>query len=767
EHGAEVLSQAAAERTKPRAASLFEAILLLDPGRTDVKKELARLKLRRNRIRAAWIMVGVVTLGAVTWLVVSLFGRMADERLRGRLDAATQLLERGEARLAEAELVELLPRIEDQDDRLAGERMLGQARAKLREKASAERSKRDDTIRKELNEVLDAVEDWRFADAIRLVRRLEEEPTANAQVKALLRTRANGITVGLQDAHDSIATLAAKFDEPDDDSLLDEAMAKYGEAFAAPRLDELRALLGELEGIPEDSVIDDANRLRSLAAACLTVLERVRPSMDSIEHRLARNEALDVLSDDYREIERAETAGEFTRAAEGYDRLLRGYGDGPLRASFEERRDAARRAGDVQADVAAMLDRGAVAEAQEAIRALAAELPDLEIEDRVGFPVRVTTLPAGATLKDATRTLGVAPMIVWPKELDPLVLTIEAPGFRPTDIEVSAASPPERRLDLLREGRFDVELEAPVEVDALPLTGHVLAGGRSGRLLKISLRNGTVTQTVDTGSLMGIAVAPARAGRSILVATGEGNLLAYDADSLAPRGNSKLAEPPIARPWATSSDDFLVATRTGEIHRIDADGRSRRVATVPGPLRAGPVERTGMIAVGRSDGSVVGVTASGQTAYTTPRRSAPVIGLVLAGDLFVAADDSGTLFGLEPSTGRVAWERSLGDASAAAPVASADAVVFAAGRRAFVLDGATGDTRLEVEVEDWASASPTLAGGRLYVTDRSAHLSVFDFSTGTLLFRHRFQDVAEAAALVVPEGVLVLTRDGRAALLGA
>src|SRR5690606_37606226 len=145
---------------------------------------------------------------------------------------------------------------------------------------------------------------------------------------------------------------------------------------------------------------------------CLTVLERVRPGMDSIERRLTRNEALDVLSSEYAEIERAEAAGDFAAATAGYDRLLRGYGDGPLRATFEERRTAATRARDVQAEVKRSLEAGDVADAQARLRALAAELEDLQLASRVGFPVRVTTLPAGATVKLSGRAAGVAPTVV-------------------------------------------------------------------------------------------------------------------------------------------------------------------------------------------------------------------------------------------------------------------------------------------------------------------------------------------------------------------
>src|SRR5690606_24468525 len=189
---------------------------------------LARLKLRKNRIRAAWIGLGVVALGAVAWVVLSLVGRMADERLRGRLDAATLLAERGEAKLAEAELSQILPQMEDEDDRLAGERLLGQVREVVREKQTEESSQRDDGIRLELNDVVEAVAEWRFTDAVRTLRRLEAEETSNPQVKALLETRARGLTVGLQDAHDAVATLAAKFEEPDDDSRLSQVMATYG-----------------------------------------------------------------------------------------------------------------------------------------------------------------------------------------------------------------------------------------------------------------------------------------------------------------------------------------------------------------------------------------------------------------------------------------------------------------------------------------------------------------------------------------------------------
>ncbi|MBI4878990.1 MAG: PQQ-binding-like beta-propeller repeat protein, partial [Planctomycetes bacterium] len=419
-------------------------------------------------------------------------------------------------------------------------------------------------------------------------------------------------------------------------------------------------------------------------------------------------------------------------------------------------------------EVESLLAAGRVEEANQRARRCAAEAAGLEVARAVGAPVQVSTLPAGADLKAGERPLGAAPAVLWVKEGAPLRVRASAPGFLPCDRDIACGSAPDIQIELARASRFRVDLGTPVDVHPLASGGVLFIGARDGVLYRLDLQSGARLDAHATGSLSGIAAPPLAHAGLVLLALGEGEVRAVERDTLAVRWcrphGATLAGPPVL-----AGGRLLVATVDGRIFDMDAaTGEERLVAGVAGPLRFAPAILGKTVAAGATNGSVIAVCQDdGRPLFATPERAHPIIGLAAAAGLIVAADDGGTLLGLDPGSGGVLWERETGQAAAAPPAACGELIVFAAGRTAFVLDARSGAVRLAAEVGAWIAGTPALAGGRLYVGDHAGTLSVFDLADGALLYRHQMGSRIRATPLVLQEGVLLISERGAVALLDA
>ncbi|MBI4878989.1 MAG: DUF4388 domain-containing protein, partial [Planctomycetes bacterium] len=339
-HGADILSEAAGKRAGPaRAAMLYDAILLLDPARGDIRRAKARLQKTRGRRRAVWLAAALLlvplSLAGVRWIL----DRMKGERLAGRLEAAQLLLDQGEAKLAEGALLGILAEEPPQAVEESVAALLANARVTLEKGAQEARAAREQALHGEIALVQDDLEARRYAEALGRMARLAADGAAGPAEKQSLAAKRQLLERTLADEHAALIRLAARFEAPDTDSALLEAQAEYGAAFAPERLRAVQDLVRLLEAEPVEAA-GGAAPLLQLAREALDTLQRFVPEIDAIQDRIARNDKLDVLSDDYQEIKAALAKGEYAAAIRGYDRLLESYGEGPLTPLFREQQAA-------------------------------------------------------------------------------------------------------------------------------------------------------------------------------------------------------------------------------------------------------------------------------------------------------------------------------------------------------------------------------------------------------------------------------------------
>ncbi|MFH0945246.1 MAG: PQQ-binding-like beta-propeller repeat protein, partial [Planctomycetota bacterium] len=768
--GADVLSDAAGFRTSAsRAAVLYDAILLLDPSRGDIRKAKSRQKSSSHRARLLWAGGGLVVLAALAFLGQKLLAHIDGQRLEGRLESAEQLLRQGEARLAEADLRSILDLAPEGGLRDRVDRLLVQARSELAQNQQERQNEWEHLLREKLSLVQDRINVRDYRGALDLLLELGASKDVQGEIRTTMHAKGKLLISAIEAEHSDLVRLASQFLEPDNDTELLDARETFAQPFSPERETaflELLAGVGEAPATPLPKT--DLDRMQKLGQEALAALRSVRPGLASVESRIARNEALDLLSDDYQETRQAEAQGRYEIALGGYDRLLRDYGDGPLTLLFSERRAAVAAVLEALAEARSLVDQGDVATAHARMRRCAGEWPDLGVERAVGLPVRISTLPSGATLLSEKRSLGTAPTTLWVKAGSPTTLEVSVPGFEAASLTVTAECEPVVSLELRRTARFEVGLRKVVDVTPTVAADRILVGARDGVLYRLDLRSGAILDRQSTGSLSGISAPPLLMDDVIVVALGEGELQAVDAESLLPRWSRPLRAALAGAPVAFGKR-VVAATCTGQIFEIDAaSGAERMLVDLEKTIRCGPVILGKTIAVGLTNGSVVAVSsADGNTRFVTEARPQPTVGLTYAGDLLLAADDGGTLRAFNASSGSLVWKRETGHSTSAPPVAHNGLVVFATGKEAFILDAADGKIRARVGATAWVAGTPALAGGRLYVGDLAGVLSVFDVTSGSLLFRHRMEGVLRASPLILPEGVLIISDVGVVTLIGA
>ncbi|MCE9636635.1 MAG: PQQ-binding-like beta-propeller repeat protein [Planctomycetes bacterium] len=454
-----------------------------------------------------------------------------------------------------------------------------------------------------------------------------------------------------------------------------------------------------------------------------------------------------------------------------YDAIVRDYVDGMnLEAPIAE---SARRLSNIREAEGlanAALEKGDVAEAFRIRSGLVRANKDVDFRTRFRLPVRIQSHPAGAGIavfeEAATeRALGTTPLPRFDYAVDTgakLVLRLD--GF--DDVTVTRSGAAEDS-----SGVVDVELPKRAEfavagadaVQAAPVqseTGVILAG-RDGRVRLRSATDGKdLLAPFSTGSLAGMASAPALFGGHVFIATLDGAGFVLDARTLEKLGNLKFDGPVRGALLGTPRGVFAV-TESGTAQLLDAAGAviwSKQVGrTITDPCLAGT-----RIVVVNAQGEIVALDAA--TGDAQPRIRLPDDarwGAPAAfGDRVVVAGDGGGAACVDLGARRVIWSVAVGSPVRAAPVFAASRVVIVTATGCVqTLDPSTGATLSRDLLGAPVRHAPVALGdGWAVATERG---SVVRFAAdGSISWRFDAKADMSSQPAVVGGRLLFVTRKG-------
>ena len=283
-----------------------------------------------------------------------------------------------------------------------------------------------------------------------------------------------------------------------------------------------------------------------------------------------------------------------------------------------------------------------------------------EFRERLGFRVRVTTVPSGAHVQvlgaGADQAAGPSPREILYTAAAGLRFEVTAPGFQARTVEI----PPLPDKFDAKSLRDRLPAELPVVLSKIPLWTRSIATGaleaapvptpdgksvvvpdRAGWIHLVTVEDGVETASYDAGSLSGFPAAALVAGTSVYAASLDGVVVALDLPGLRERWKIPAERGPgpvVGRPVLVGG--LLVAAGTSGLVKAfrAADGEPAwEVRLTAGTLRDLALVG-GRIVVLCDDGTGRILSADGKevlplltTSVSQPSYSAPSLGPVPAG----------------------------------------------------------------------------------------------------------------------------------------
>jgi outer membrane protein assembly factor BamB len=131
--------------------------------------------------------------------------------------------------------------------------------------------------------------------------------------------------------------------------------------------------------------------------------------------------------------------------------------------------------------------------------------------------------------------------------------------------------------------------------------------------------------------------------------------------------------------------------------------------------------------------------------------------------IFVASLDH-TLYAVDPQSRAVAWKTDLGGSAPGSATVSSDGSTVYAGsfsKKVYAVDAASGAVRWTADMHDWVWGAPVQDGDSLYAADISGHIYSLGVPNGKNAWAEAQPDgPITGSPLVLPEGMLVATESG-------
>jgi len=385
----------------------------------------------------------------------------------------------------------------------------------------------------------------------------------------------------------------------------------------------------------------------------------------------------------------------------------------------------------------------------------------VQFERRFRMPYMVESTPAGAEVFVNGRSVGSTPAAVELGIVENTKVVLRRSGFRDSE---STLSPLDPKLDGTLHVQLDKEIEwsrsipGPIEAAPVCLDDLVLVASRNGSLFALRAASGDLAWEHKTKVLEGLGTRPVAVGDAILAATLDGTVHFVDRKTGDPRRRLALPGGVVRDPALLGSTVYyatrnarLVAVRDGAIL---FDKPMRRTATTA--LVAGH----GRVLAGTAEGEILvfdAETGEERKPCSAPNLSSFLAGLAVAEGKVVGGAEDGVLYGFEIETGALAWKIATGGRPGL-PSVGANGVIYLPSRDGLVYAvRPTGEKGRPYELGTALSAAPVPSGEFLYAASGSV-VSCFNTAQECAWWEHTL-DKEAAAHLAAGSGRLFALTD--------
>lgn len=744
-----------AQDDRVRTIETYQAILRLDRSRKDVQKLLRQIRQTRAgrivRVAAAGICVVLLSaMGLVFWQQ-SRFDTAVQGAGR-EIDACLRAGDRTGAREALARWTDVLGESEQIDD-LRGQIDFAEA---------AEQTRLQKLERKRINELLAKAAETLGAGDLRaafaIYAGVARDPKLRTEVGEVVAGR---LEAALAEMEQVSKTMTNRLPLPPaqvpDRKNLTANLADL-QAMCRPALARFVADLSAMHAagaLPDYLPAAIRERTAAVLLATGALFQQADELARAYTEALQRSNTERRLDPLFKRAVQLEEEYDFAGALEIYRQLEREpAGNADLRAHFRDQ--VARNA--TICRLMGALDRatatGDFAAAQQQFRALRLAFPEVPFDRLVRLPLRVESLPAGASVVCNGAEVGHTPCTLAFRPADENALTVALAGFRTERATITGDQTGLLRSILLLEPAATRKHDNLVDAPVLAIDdGNLVVVDRGGSVALIDAR-GESRWTFRSGDLSGLLTRPHLHGDHVLVGSLDGDLRALDR-----RTGSvvwSLPDLPTEVGPVLVGDQLLVATTGRQLVAVDL--RSRAVAAQqaqPDDVRGNLLAAGRLVVATGANGRVAAYSLPGlEPAWQVAMAGFGEVSAALAQGAVVVAGDHGDVAALDLATGAVRWHRRADVETLGAPVVDEQTVLLATPQRILRFALADGKDRpgLSQGEASWADA-PVRTATRILAPSRDGTIHVFDLQTGNPLYRI---EGSKRGAKVLPHGKRVV-----------
>ena len=552
-------------------------MLRIDSHQRDVAKALRELRLGKTkaRLRKVYVLTTVAVLGLVGWFILDWVetGRSVDQaaiEIRGKLDeldveGAQQLIAQATATLG-ARQIWL-----DLEDEVA---------ATLEKIENTRLTARNADYQQAINKASEQIEQSSLSAAMAIYQELLKDKEAARLVRKVAKGQLSSITVRLEKALDALKFRLPGPPEPlaSHESLLETK--KLLEARVATDTTLARNLLAMAEDKTLKSLWAEAEMGHALqmSGEILEAANQVGELYALFVSKVERNEKNLRLEPFFEQAQKAELEYDFETAHRLYKMLHAELSDRKeLEPTF---RDKVNKYASILRQLA-LLDAATKKPdflgARTYYRHLKTSYGEYPWGELVSLPIQVVTTPVGADVLLNGESMGTSPCVLPIRPSDQNRIEVHLDGFRSEQTTITGDDVGQVMsiLTLVPEATYEFAgavNRAPVVAE----DGSVFLVDRSGAVSRWSPETGRTLWRESTHDMSGLLTRPLVWKNSVLVASFDGNLRAFDKETGDPlwelEGYACESTPVIFE------STLVAATRTQKLVFIDLDSRTRKTA---------------------------------------------------------------------------------------------------------------------------------------------------------------------------------------------
>jgi outer membrane protein assembly factor BamB len=716
-----------------RLATVYEQILILDARRRDIAKALAGLRTndrvrRVRRYALAGVLCALVVAGAVYFHHAE-----RNRRLQEVVDTIKDAIDSGN-------FADVPASIEAAVASFGNEPALDELQARFtakQESLAAQRAREaEQSLRARLSQAGDLLDRSEVGAALDVYQELLGSPDTAAAAAESARMRLTSLGARLE----RLATrlphqVPGPTSEAQTDAARRAALAELEKVFLA---DDRRAAQGFLQARARSCLLDilGSDALQHITTQATTVDRAFAEAQRRAQEYRAAEQRADTkerLQPTFLAAQEYERNHDFAAAAQAYRQLADEYPvENQLKQDFRERAERQQKLATLWSDLEEATRRGDHAAALASLQALRAADPEIPFDQIARLPIRVVTMPPGATVTINGEAVGTTPVLASYCPGQPTRVALRLKGFHPRELELGTEFRGVISGELVKAP--DWLSQAPGSIERQPVCdgdGRVFLVDRSGAISALDLATGDTVWSRATGDLSGLLSRPLCCGKTLAVASFDGKLRLIDR-----RGGQvtwELDELPCESSPALAGSLLVLATIHGEAVGVDLAARRRVFATqLPGRVHADVAASGDRAFIATENGWLLCLDAAqGREAWRAEiggRVSTPAP----HEDVVLVTADDGALVALAIENGEERWRQNdLGEATLA-PVIFGERVVVATGTnlRSFrIADGYPAASRSGKQ--SWATP-PVLVHGSLCIADHTGTVVVLDpvdFST--------------------------------------